>query len=185
MEKTITKLMGTIGVRGVATLVAAVVAGGVWGQAMTNATMAAGPRDTYSVTITWNDGSTRGPYAIQLRVAMDISALPATALAAVPTFSTAPVATLSSSGLLSAATTVNFQGGAFPAGVSLGELSIQINHQMLGYGFLYDGIVPAAGLPQSKTICTPYFTGGLVDIQVTRHDIFGNPYFSNIAMVNL
>lgn len=146
---------------------------------------AAGPRDTYSVTITWNDGSTSGPYAIPLRAAMDISALPATALAAVPTFSTAPVATLSSSGLLSAATTVNFQGGAFPAGVSLGELSIQIDHQVLGYGFLYDGIVPAAGLPQSKTICTPYFTGGLVDIQVTRHDIFGNPYFSNIATVNL
>lgn len=138
--------------------------------------IASGPRDIYTFNVFWNDGTVSGPYAVPLRAAIDVSASPATALAAVPSVTTA---TLSFGGTYAASTTVNYLPGSFPAGVALGEVSLQLDTDM------YDGIVPSSSASQSRVLCTPFRPSGPVMIQAARHDVFGNPYFSNWASINL
>lgn len=136
----------------------------------------AGPRDVYTITVTWNDNTTSGPYTLPLRSAIDVAASPALALAAMPGLALpALTASLSQAGLPTASCTVNFTDGVFPVGVPLAQSEIQIIQGNNGWHEV-EGLIPAAGLAQSYTICTPFLSTGAATLTLTRQDIFRSEY---------
>lgn len=142
-----------------------------------------GPRDTYSVTVTWNDNTISGPYSVTLRSSIDVAANPALALAAMPGL-TAPAttATLSQAGLAGATCAVNFTDGVFPVGVALGQLEVQVQQGGNNPYYNMDGYIPVPGLAQTLSLCTPYLGGGSSTIKVARQDIFGAEFFTNTTL---
>ena len=84
-----------------------------------------GPRDTYSFTITWNDGSTSGPYVMALRSVIDVNANAAGVLAAIPA-QTGVTGTLMNGGTPNATVDLTFPVGNLPANV-FSSMGVNLN----------------------------------------------------------
>ena len=137
---------------------------------------ATGPRDSYLVTISWNDGTTSGPYTLDLRAALDVNANPLGVLAAVPA-TNGVLAALSSGGLANASIAASFDFGNLPA-PHFGSLGVQ---------FLQSGpmdlesdteIFPpfSPGATFGGSFCAPGFMSGSCFVIVEVADEYGTHY---------
>lgn len=135
---------------------------------------AAGPRDTYQVTVTWNDATTSGPYSYVLRSGIDVNANPAGVLAAIPA-TTGVSGTLFNGGTSSASVNLTFPVGNLPASL-FGSLAVGLFQLPLGYEFegLFSPFTP--GTTTTLNLCTPFLAPGTTFYGAFVRDIHGASY---------
>ena len=140
-----------------------------------------GPRDVYSVTVNWVDGTVSGPYSIPIRAAIDVAAQPAAGLAAIPARGLPFTATLSQAGTPAATTTITFNVGSFPVPslVTAAEVGFEQND----LEFPFDFLNPTGSPTVTLSFCTPDLaTGQATDIGFSRADVFGTEYASAVTL---
>jgi hypothetical protein len=140
---------------------------------------ASGPRDAYSVMVTWNDNTTSGPYTLVVRGTVDPDANPSQVLAALPTtVAQPPPAVLLNPGTFGAAIALTFNTGSLPIASLHSDISIEAEQN--GTVFEFDELsIGFTASTQTLTLCTPSFVlGSQVTLILSRADIQGADYFA-------
>ncbi|MCA9319922.1 MAG: hypothetical protein KDB53_04265, partial [Planctomycetes bacterium] len=119
---------------------------------------ATGIRDSYDLTVHWNDGSTSGPYALPLRASIDVQANFAAAVAAIPGRSTLSAA-LSNPSSPSAMVALTHDLGTLPATSDFSSLVTIFTHNasptVIEYEFESLAPTQTTGII-TQSYCTPF-----------------------------
>ncbi len=141
-----------------------------------------GPRDAYDITVSFNDGTTVGPFTFPLRAAVDADANPADVLGALPTFS-GTTGVLTNPGLVGALLSFTFDAGVVPNPAQDGSLEVEFFQGLLEVDYddlPYDRTMSS----QTLNLCAPFLQSGVPTLtRLHRVDLFGNNYTSESSLV--
>ena len=138
--------------------------------------IASGPRDTYDILVTWNDGSTSGPYSSVLRATIDAFANPSQARAAIPGGGiVAPTAALFNAGTPNTVVDITFPLGILPSAADFGAMGIYVSQNAAEFD-AWDLYLPPTPAIQTLSFYAPGFVAGTTNLFLANRDRFGASY---------
>jgi len=145
-----------------------------------------GPRDTYTVVVSWQNGSTSTFTDIPLRAALDVSANPAAVVAALP----APASpggspALTSPGTAAATVQVTVDLGAGPQANLMSGFMVDVFQTNTWLSYELGSILYITlSSPQPVVICTPSMDiGNQVQLALKKWDVFNATYRGFVSFV--